>query len=153
MNIKYAKIGLKSHLINKRHVLDVVIVSITAKPYILQKSLLQWICSKILCVVTWARLFWPPRLWRLLEAKKPPQKATKAWRSRFFEKSRIRFEQWQQMSKICDRLPQPTLRHSKSMFGLSHGHISNSRTRPKVLISSSILLSCVSLMLTEGFLC
>ena len=36
------------YLINKRHVVDVVIVSITAKPYILQKILNQWICCKCL---------------------------------------------------------------------------------------------------------
>ena len=41
----------------------------TAKPYILQKCLLQSICSKFLWVVTWA---WPSltsQVWGLLEAK------------------------------------------------------------------------------------
>ena len=56
-----------------RCTLGVGIVSITTKPYIPHKSLLQWICCK--CIAWWHRhsYFWPQRSWRLLEAINTPR--------------------------------------------------------------------------------
>ena len=50
-------------------VVRVEIDSITAKPYIPQKSWFQWICSKFFGLWHGHNYFWPPWLWRLLEAK------------------------------------------------------------------------------------
>ena len=38
--------------------------SITAKPYISQKSSIQWICSKFFVLWHGHNYFWPPWLWR-----------------------------------------------------------------------------------------
>ena len=43
--------------------------SMTAKTYIPQKSWFQWICSKLFGLWHGHNYFWPPWLWRLLEAK------------------------------------------------------------------------------------
>ena len=58
------------NLINKRDMgLDVEIVSITTKPYILQKILNQWICCKCLAWCHGLKKIQPPtlfgRLWKL----------------------------------------------------------------------------------------
>ena len=50
-------------------VVNLEIDSITAKPYMPQKSWFQWICSKFFVLWHGHDYFWPPRLWRLLEAK------------------------------------------------------------------------------------
>ena len=65
---------------------DRLITSIT-KPYILQNILIHWICSKFFKFQHGHKLFWPPTLWRLLEAKNTQQRPKMAWRSRFIEKS------------------------------------------------------------------
>ena len=50
-------------------VVNLEIDSITDKPYIPQKSWFQWICSKFFVLCQGHNYFWPPWLWRLLEAK------------------------------------------------------------------------------------
>ena len=42
---------------------------IMAKPYVTQKSSIQWICSKFFVLSHGHNYFWPLWLWRLLEAK------------------------------------------------------------------------------------
>ena len=49
----------------------VEIDSITAKPYIPQKSWFQWICSKFFVLWHGHDYFWPPWLWRMLDLKAP----------------------------------------------------------------------------------
>ena len=66
---------------------DRVIMRITVKPYILLKSLFQWICSKFYKFKHGHDLFWPLILWRLLEAKNTSWRPKYAWRSQFMEKS------------------------------------------------------------------
>ena len=61
--------------------------SITAKPYILQKILFQWICCKCLAWGHRHSYFWPQRSWRLLEAKNTPWRPKIPWRSWFIKKS------------------------------------------------------------------
>ena len=50
-------------------VVNLEIESITAKPYTPKKSWFQWICSKFFELWHGHDYFWPPWLWRLLEAK------------------------------------------------------------------------------------
>ena len=58
--------------------LGVAIVSITAKPYILQKNLFHRFCSKVPRIVTWALLFWTSDLMEAAKDQKHPCEAKKS---------------------------------------------------------------------------
>ena len=82
------RVDMSSYLINNRRMFNVGIVDFLAeKPYIPHKSLHQWICCKCLEWYHRQSYFWPPRSWRLLEAKNTPWRPKMAWRSWSIEKS------------------------------------------------------------------
>ena len=65
-----------------------VLTSITAKPYILQKTLFNSICSKFYRVKHGHDFFLAPLTsWRLLEAKNTPRRPKKVQRNWFTETS------------------------------------------------------------------
>ena len=77
------KISKKWQHINIWHMFNVELVSIMAKPYILQKVLFHWFCSKFLALQYGQRYLWTLSSWRLSEAKNSPLLKT-AWRSGLF---------------------------------------------------------------------
>ena len=87
-----------------RCTLGVVISSITPKPYILQKILFQWICCKYLAWLHGHNHFWPPRLWRLLEAKNIISRRTLWHFNSMFGSSHSASSAYQRFTKKLDQL-------------------------------------------------
>ena len=77
----------KENLINIWQMFNIDIDDLAVKPYILHKSLLQWICCKYLAWWNRHSYFWPQRSRRPLEAKNTPRRPKKAWKSWFIKKS------------------------------------------------------------------
>ena len=67
-NINHIIMG-RSNLINIWQMFNLGTDDLAVKPYIPHKSWFQWIVRKCLAWYHGYDYFWPPRLWRLLEAK------------------------------------------------------------------------------------